>query len=182
MSVSLSKAMEKQIMDAARAKAKELAVEARKSIKNEYIRMIREFYAEQVFVSETGATTNYPRYYDRNFNYKYNDKNILISGLGHTFKDFDKSNKNKTVYIGGINISTKYMINERYRGTYDMVLSSFLRGWHGLPSEEFGGIPSKFVSEFNTPIGQDGSIWRHMIGYRNNLKKELAEKFTIQIG
>ena len=67
MSVSLSKAMEKQIMDAARAKAKELAVEARKSIKNEYIRMIREFYAEQVFVSETGATTNYPRYYDRNF-------------------------------------------------------------------------------------------------------------------
>lgn len=180
MAVSLSKELEKQILKAAREKAEELSIEASKSLKNEYMRMIREFYSEKVFPSETGAT-NYPRYYDRNFNYVFTDKNILISGLGHTFKDFHKHSKSKTMYAGGIIISTRYM-TEKYRGTYDMVLSSFLRGWHGLPSELYGGIPAEFINEFDTPVGKDGSIWRHMTKYRDDLKKELAEKFTVQIG
>jgi len=182
MATSLSKEFEKKLLEAARKKAKELSIEASESLKKEYMKIIKEFYMEEVFRSDSGGYTNYPRYYDRNFNYVYSDRSILISGLGHTFKSFTSTSKSKNTYIGGIRISTKYMTGEHYHGTYDMVLSSFLRGWHGLPSEDYGGIPVRFISGFNTPIGQDGSIWNYINRYKKELRKELADRFIVEVG
>ena len=167
MAISVSSETKRKVLKAARDKAKELAIEAKESMTNEYIRMIRMFYSEDVF---DGGTTNEPLFYDRYFNYNFSDKNIRISGLGHTFKDYYYRSPNKNTYGGGIIISTDFMKDEKYNGTYDMVLSSFLRGWHGLPSEQYGGIPSKYI------------IYTHMIDYKKKLRKELEEKFEIEIG
>ena len=131
-----------------------------------YISMIRNFYKEKVF---DGGATYIPEYYDRNFNHVFTDKNIMISGLGHTFKSRNYHTKNKTVYVGGIRISTDYMHDEGYNGTYEQVLYSFLNGWHGLPGEQYGGIPSQYM------------IYESMLDYKKELEKELGKKFEIEI-
>lgn len=165
--VSISSETKRKVLKVARDKAKELAIEAKESMANEYMTMISKFYFENVF---DGGTTNEPLFYDRYFNYKFTNDGIMSSGLGHTFKKYYYVSPNKNTYGGGITISTAFMTHEKYNGTYDMVLTSFLRGWHELPGEQYGGIPSQYI------------IWDHMMKYKKKLRKELEAKFEIEIG
>lgn len=165
MGLTISKELKEKVLKQAREKARECALDARKLLTNEYMNMIRKFYSEPVF---DGGTSNIPNYYDRYFNNNYSDKSILISGLGHTFKPIYRNSHNKR-FFGGIHISPTFMTNENYRGTYEQVMYSFLYGWHGLPSEQYGGIKSQYL------------IYNHMISYKNELKKELIEKMKLKL-
>lgn len=146
--MAFTKEQEKHIMSKAQMAMYEKAQDAREKISKKYLDLIRFYYSEPVF---NNMPKNEPVYYYRHFNNKYDDSSLRSSGLGHTFKSYFKHNVGKyETYTGGILIGDYNMYND-YIGRlpqntiHNNIVYSFLRGWHGLPSELYNGIPSSII-------------------------------------
>jgi len=99
------------------AKAKELAENTSKELEEQAIKQTIGFYKEYN-----------PRFYKRHPNEGTED-----SGLARSIEPIVKSENHGRGYVGGIRISTKHMYAD-YNGTPFQVLSSYLDGFHGLPT------------------------------------------------
>jgi hypothetical protein len=147
----LSKTTKEKLKQRAIAKAKELAIEARERLSQEYLNVIENFYKEYE-----------PKYYLRHFNNKYDEHSLLKSGLGKTFEKYYKNSHN-TSFSGGITISTDNMYSD-YSSPQIDVLYSFLSGYHG---PAYMGIESSIET------------YKHMLRYRDWLIAEFTERLTI---
>lgn len=106
----------------------------------EYQYVIDRFYSEYT-----------PDYYTRH------SERGMMPGLNKTFKKYYK-NPHSTIYYGGIEITSDNMYDD-YRDPKDIVLSSFLNGYHGRPS---AGIESSLHP------------YKHMLKFREHLINELS--------
>lgn len=147
----LSDETKRKLKQRAVNKAKELAIEARERMSEEYLYVISDFYSEYE-----------PKYYYRHFNNKYDNDSLLRSGLGKTFEKYYKNSHN-TSFSGGISISTENMYSD-YSASQTDVLNSFLEGYHG-PS--FMGIESSLQP------------YRHMIRYKDWLVAEFSDRLKL---
>lgn len=147
----LSNATKQELKKKAEQKAKELAIEARERMTEEYLYVISNFYSEYK-----------PLYYDRHFNDNYDDYSLKQSGLGHTFEKYYKNSHN-TSFSGGICISTENMYSD-YSTSQSNVLNSFLNGYHG-PS--FLNIDSSIET------------YRHMIRFKELLIADFSNRLKI---
>lgn len=138
--------LEKQAVE----RAKELAIEARELLTEEYLYVVKNFYSEYS-----------PKYYLRHFNNHYDLNGLLSSGMGKTFGKYYK-NSHGTHFHGGICISTENMYKD-YQDQ-ESALNSFLNGYHGHPAL---GI----YSSINT--------YEHMLKYRDFLIADFQDKATI---
>lgn len=149
----------REIENKARQKAKDLAKEARELMTQEYLSLISNFYREYT-----------PKYYYRHFNNDYSEQGILNSGMGHTFEKYYHNSHNR-LYGGGIWIDairhdgTNRNMFDDYQGTQYQVLSSFLNGYHGVPTL---GINGKY------------EIYNHMVQYRKELIKDFSNRLKIK--
>ena len=98
-------------------RAKKLAEETSKELEEEAIKQTIGFYNEYE-----------PIYYKRHINAGTND-----SGLAKSIEPIVRSENHGRGYCGGIRISTSHMYTD-YSGTPFEVLSSYLDGFHGLPT------------------------------------------------
>ena len=89
--------------------------------------------------------------------YKRHAERGIVPGLNKTFKKYYK-NPHNTIYYGGIEITSDRMYDD-YHDSKDVVLSSFLNGYHGRPS-----------------VGIESSIlpYKHMLKFRDQLINELG--------
>lgn len=147
----LSEATRKELEEKAVKKAKELAIEARERMTEQYLNVISDFYSEYD-----------PKYYWRHFNNNYDERSLKRSGLGRTFEKYYKDSHG-SVFTGGISISTDNMYSD-YEGSQWDVLTSFLEGYHG-PS--YMGIESS-VHPYN-----------HMLRYKDWLIAEFSERLKV---
>lgn len=147
----LSEETRKKYQKMAEDKAKELAVEARERMAEEYLNVISKFYSEYD-----------PKYYWRHFNNKYDEKSLKSSGLGRTFEKYYK-NSHGSVFTGGISISTDNMYSD-YEGSQWDVLCSFLEGYHG---PAYMGIESSLQP------------YNHMLRYKDWLIAEFSERLKV---
>lgn len=146
----LSNKTKKELEQKAIQKAKELSVEARELLTEEYLYVVTNFYSEYS-----------PKYYLRHFNNHYDLNGLLKSGMGKTFSKYHKQRGLR--FSGGICISTEKMYKD-YQNPQIDVLNSFLNGYHGHPSL---GI----YSSINT--------YEHMQKYKNFLLIEFEKRLTI---
>ncbi len=100
-----------------REKAKQLAQETSKELESEALKQTISFYNEYS-----------PKYYKRHPN-----EGTDNSGLARAIEPIVKSENHGRGYCGGIRISTNHMYTD-YNGTPYQVLSSYLDGFHGLPT------------------------------------------------
>lgn len=147
----LSDETKRKLKQRAVNKAKELAIEARERMSEEYLYVISDFYSEYE-----------PKYYYRHFNNKYDNDSLLRSGLGKTFEKYYKNSHN-TSFSGGISISTENMYSD-YSASQTDVLNSFLEGYHG---PAFMGIESSLQP------------YRHMLRYKDWLVAEFADRLKL---
>ena len=147
----LSNTSKEKLKKRAREKARELAIEARERMTDEYLHVISNFYSEYE-----------PKYYYRHFNNQYDMHSLLKSGLGRTFEKYYKNSHNSK-YSGGISISTENMYTD-YDTSPINVLNSFLNGYHGCPSL---GITSSIET------------YRHMLRYREWLIAEFSDRLKV---
>lgn len=89
--------------------------------------------------------------------YKRHSERGMMPGLNKTLKKYYK-NPHSTIYYGGIEITSDNMYDD-YRDPKDVVLSSFLNGYHGRPS---AGIESSLHP------------YKHMLKFREHLINELS--------
>ena len=155
MGFQLSQKTKDTLRKKAKEKAKELAIEARERLTQEYLNVIENFYREYE-----------PKYYNRHLNYQWfhnhDEHTLMKSGLGRTFEKYYK-NSHGTVYSGGISISTENMYTD-YSTSPINVLNSFLNGYHGPAS-----------------IGIESSIetYKHMLRYKDWLVAEFSERLKL---
>ena len=147
----LSATTKERIKQMARKKAKELAIEARERMTEEYLCVISNFYSEYD-----------PQYYYRHFNNRYDEWSLLNSGLGHTFEKYYKNSHN-SFYSGGISISTENMFSD-YTAPQIDVLNSFLNGYHG---PAFMGIESSI------------DTYRHMLRFKELLIADFSDRLKV---
>lgn len=121
------------------AVSSDLAHQISDKMAEEYQYVIDRFYSEY-------EPKHYVRHADRG----------MTPGLQKTFKKYYK-NPHNTIYYGGIEINTDRMYDD-YHGSKDMVLGSFLDGYHGAPS---AGIRSSLLP------------YKHMLKFRNKLFRDL---------
>ncbi len=117
MGFEISREMQEKIMNQGKLKAKKLAEDTKEELMNEAIEQVSEFYHEYS-----------PVFYKR-----HNDNADETSGLGRSINPICRLDSSRTAYEGGIEISTKRMFTD-YRGTPYQVLTSYLDGFHGLPT------------------------------------------------
>ena len=98
-------------------KAKELAKQTSIELEKEALQQTVDFYNEYD-----------PIYYVRHPNPGTSD-----SGLARAIEPIVKSENHGRGFVGGIRISTKHMYTD-YSGTPYQVLTSYLDGFHGLPT------------------------------------------------
>lgn len=147
----LSNATKKELKAKAERKAKELAVEAREKLSEEYLNVIANFYSEYE-----------PVYYWRHFNNRYDKRSLLASGLGRTFEKYYKNSHN-TVFSGGICISTDNMYKD-YQGSQIDVLNSFLNGYHG---------------HYSLGIWSSIHTYKHMLRYKDLLIADFSDRLKL---
>ena len=147
----LSQATKDELRKRAKEKARELAIEARERMTEEYLYVISNFYSEYE-----------PKYYYRHFNNNYDLHSLMKSGLGRTFEKYYKNSHN-SVFSGGICISTENMFTD-YEGSPEDVLNSFLNGYHGHPH-----------------LGIESSIetYKHMLRFKDLLIADFADRLKI---
>lgn len=112
MAKDIWKEIEKQGLQ----KAKQLANEAADELKEQALKQTYEFYRE----------------YDPIFYIRHPGEGTENSGLAKSIERICKSNHGRS-YEGGVRITTDYMYND-YSGTPLQVLTSYLDGFHGLPT------------------------------------------------
>ena len=147
----LSEATRKELEEKAIKKAKELAIEARERMTEQYLNVISDFYSEYD-----------PKYYWRHFNNNYDERSLKRSGLGRTFEKYYKDSHG-SVFTGGISISTDNMYDD-YEGSQWDVLGSFLEGYHG---PAYMGIESSMQP------------YNHMLRYKDWLIAEFSERLKV---
>lgn len=150
-SFQLSNETKQKLKQRAVDQARELAIEARERMTQEYLNVIEVFYSEYD-----------PKYYIRHFNNRYDERSLINSGLGRTFEKYYK-NSHGNKFSGGISISTDNMYSD-YSTPQINVLNSFLNGYHGV-----------------TSLGIESSVqpYKHMLRYKDWLVAEFSERLKI---
>ncbi len=100
------------------AEAKRLAKEASKELQEKALEQTYDFYQE----------------YDPIFYKRHLNEGTDSSGLAKSIISICKSENHGRGWVGGIEISTTHMYKD-YSGTPFQVLTSYLDGFHGLPTE-----------------------------------------------
>ena len=133
-------ALESDVKMLSHALSSNLAHKISDEMAQEYQYVIDRFYSEYN-----------PEYYKR-----HADRG-MVPGLQKTFKKHYK-NPHNTIYYGGIEITSDNMYDD-YHDSKDVVLSSFLNGYHGRPS---AGVESSLLP------------YKHMLKFRERLVNELG--------
>ena len=128
------------------AVSSELAHQISDKMVEEYQYVIDRFYSE----------------YDPKYYVRHADKG-MTPGLQKTFKKYYK-NPHNTIYYGGIEISSDVMYDD-YHGSKDMVLNSFLDGYHGAPSAGVRSslLPYKYMLKFRNKLFRDLKSGNHAL-------------------